>query len=220
MRAGCGGDPKDQTKPLNCHLATQITKKKPQHPVRRKRPRPPPALQAYCVTRRNHNIDHAVKCLSHQSSDEKEGRRVTREKRGNQCCPKQVRTDTEAVVVACHQNQCCQNFNAPLLPSGQYCSHGVAIFAWSSAATPPFQVWRHIRRNPFEIKKKQKQSIFIYCTTFKKNESGRDFQQGQICNDLSQKQIRITAVTQYGIIFELWVHFLDLVMYSRYILHV
>jgi hypothetical protein len=42
--------------------------------------------------------------------------------------------DKEAVVVACQQNQCRQNFNAPLLPSGQYCGHGVAIFAWSPKA--------------------------------------------------------------------------------------
>jgi hypothetical protein len=40
------------------------------------------------------------------------------------------------------------------------------------------------------IKKKEKaeKSIFIYGTTFKKNESGPDFQQIQIWNDRSQKQ--------------------------------
>jgi hypothetical protein len=43
-------------------------------------------------------------------------------------------------------------------------------------------------RNPFRKKKRQKKSIFIYGTTLKKNESGRDFQQGQIWNDRSQKQ--------------------------------
>ena len=36
-----------------------------------------PALPAHCVTGRNHNIEQAVKCLSRQSSDVKEGRRVT-----------------------------------------------------------------------------------------------------------------------------------------------
>jgi hypothetical protein len=39
-----------------------------------------------------------------------------------------------------------------------------------------------------EKKKRQKKSIFIYGTTFKKNESGRDFQRVQIWNDRSQKQ--------------------------------
>jgi hypothetical protein len=36
--------------------------------------------------------------------------------------------------------------------------------------------------------KRQKKSIFTYGTTFKKDKSGRDFQQGQIWNDRSQKQ--------------------------------
>jgi hypothetical protein len=44
-----------------------------------------------------------------------------------------------------------------------------------------------LRRNPYRRKKRQKKSIFIYGTTFKKNESGRDFQRGQIWNDRSQK---------------------------------
>jgi hypothetical protein len=39
-----------------------------------------------------------------------------------------------------------------------------------------------------EKKKRQKKSFFNYGTTFKKNESGRDFQRGQIWNDRSQKQ--------------------------------
>jgi len=39
-----------------------------------------------------------------------------------------------------------------------------------------------------EKKKRQKKSIFIYGTTFKKNESGRDFQRVQIWHDRSQKQ--------------------------------
>jgi hypothetical protein len=46
--------------------------------------------------------------------------------------------------------------------------------------TPPFLVWKHMRRNPFRKKKRQKKSIFIYGTTFQKNESGRDFQRFQI----------------------------------------
>jgi len=53
---------------------------------------------------------------------------------------------------------------------------------------PPFPVWKHMRRNPYRKKKRQKKSIFIYGTTFKKNESGRDFQRVQIWNDRSQKQ--------------------------------
>jgi hypothetical protein len=49
-------------------------------------------------------------------------------------------------------------------------------------------VQQHLRRNTFRKKKRQKKSIFIYGTTFKKNESGRDFQRGQIWNDRSHKQ--------------------------------
>jgi hypothetical protein len=45
-----------------------------------------------------------------------------------------------------------------------------------------------LRRNPYRKKKRQKKSFFIYGTTFKKNESGRDFQRGQIWNNRSQKQ--------------------------------
>jgi hypothetical protein len=47
----------------------------------------------------------------------------------------------------------------------------------------------HLRRYPFRKKKMQKKSFFIYSTTFKKNESGQDFQRVQIWrNDRSQKQ--------------------------------
>ncbi len=46
----------------------------------------------------------------------------------------------------------------------------------------------HLRRNPLRRKKRQKKSIFIYGTTFKKNESGSNFQRIQIWNDRSQKQ--------------------------------
>ena len=47
----------------------------------------------------------------------------------------------------------------------------------------------HIQRNELPISLKQKSVIFIiYGTTFKKNESGRDFQRGQIWNDRSQKR--------------------------------
>jgi len=37
-------------------------------------------------------------------------------------------------------------------------------------------------------KKEKAEKVFFYGTTFKKNESGRDFQRGQIWNDRSQKQ--------------------------------
>jgi hypothetical protein len=46
----------------------------------------------------------------------------------------------------------------------------------------------HLQRNPLRRKKRQKKYIFIYGTTFKKNESGSNFQQIQIWNDRSQKQ--------------------------------
>ena len=64
------------------------------------------------------------------------------------------------------------------------------IAAMAFRYSSPFSSWswRHLRRNPYRRKKRQKKSIFIYGTTFKKNESGRDFQRGQIWNDRSQKQ--------------------------------
>jgi hypothetical protein len=55
---------------------------------------------------------------------------------------------------------------------------------------PHFPVWKHLRRNPVRRKKRQKKSsiLIFMATTFKKNESGSDFQQIQIWNDRSQKQ--------------------------------
>jgi hypothetical protein len=49
----------------------------------------------------------------------------------------------------------------------------LSIAAMAFRYSSPFSSWRwrHYRR-----KKRQKKSIFIYGTTFKKNESGRDFQ--------------------------------------------
>jgi hypothetical protein len=71
-------------------------------------------------------------------------------------------------VVARQQNQRHQNFNASLLPSGQYCGHGrVAIFDNQSRA-----LWRStFSRTEESIRNKTKaeKSIFIYGTTFKKN---------------------------------------------------
>jgi hypothetical protein len=58
-------------------LRDNWNKKLCKNPIWRKRPRPPPASPVHCVTGRNHNIEQAVKCLSRQSSDVKEGRRVT-----------------------------------------------------------------------------------------------------------------------------------------------
>ena len=55
-RAEQGGDPENQTEPLNFHLATQITEQKPQHPIWWKQSRPPSPLLLHAVTWRNHNI--------------------------------------------------------------------------------------------------------------------------------------------------------------------
>ena len=59
---------------------------------------------------------------------------------------------------------------------------------------PPFPVWKHMRRNPFRKKKRQKKSIFIYGTTFKKNESGQDFQQSRSGTIAHKNKKRIMAV--------------------------
>ncbi len=46
----------------------------------------------------------------------------------------------------------------------------------------------YLWRNPYRQKEKAEKVNFIYGKTFKKNESGRDFQRVQIWNDCSQKQ--------------------------------
>ncbi len=89
---------------------------------------------------------------------------------------------------------CCGSMPSPV-PSELYCStRPAAAMALrylpevQQHLAPPFPVWKHMRRNLYRKKKRQKKSIFIYHTTFKKNESGRDFQRGQIWNDRSLKQ--------------------------------
>jgi len=60
---------------------------------------------------------------------------------------------------------------------------------WRSDIPPPFQVGAGDTCGGIHSeKRKGRKSLFlIYGTTFKKNESGRDFQRGQIWNDRSQK---------------------------------
>jgi hypothetical protein len=62
---------------------------------------------------------------------------------------------------------------------------------------PPFPVWKHMRRNPYRKKKRQKKSIFIYGTTFKKNESGKRFSARPSGTIAHKNKKRITAVTHY-----------------------
>jgi hypothetical protein len=68
-------------------------------------------------------------------------------------------------------------------PSSHCCSHRHCCHRFVIVTTRP-----HLRGNPLRKKKRQKKSIFIYGTTFKKNESGSNFQRIQICNDSSQKK--------------------------------
>ncbi len=89
-------------------------------------------------------------------------------------------------MAACHQSQCRQNFNAPLVNTAAMVLRYLPEVQQHLA--PPFPVWKYMWRNPYRKKKRQKKSIFIYGATFKKNESGRDFQRGQIWNNRSQKQ--------------------------------
>ncbi len=54
----------------------------------------------------------------------------------------------------------------------------ICLLKSKSPPKPPKAPWKHyLQRNPSEKRKRQKKSFFIYGTTFKKNESGRDFQQ-------------------------------------------
>jgi hypothetical protein len=68
-------------------------------------------------------------------------------------------------------------------PSSHFCSRRHHCHCFVIVTAHP-----HLRRNPIRRKKRQKKSIFIYGTTFKKNASGSDFQRIQIWNDRSQKQ--------------------------------
>ena len=162
------GDTKNQTKPLHCHLATQITMQQPQHPIGWKWPGPLLAPLANHVTGRSNNIEKVVERLSCQPSDMKEGRWVSlviqllprQEGRGNQSCPKQVGTDTKAAVIYCNQNQCHQNFDVPPLPaSDQYYGHGlISLYKFRyGKSLPPIFTYSGI----CTAKKTQKSSIFF-----------------------------------------------------------
>ena len=86
----------------------------------------------------------------------------------------------------------------PPLPSRRRPRHPVNLCGTKPSLPPPplpsiscflGEVPFHIQRNELPISLKKKSVIFIiYGTTFKKNESGQDFQRGQIWNDRSQKQ--------------------------------
>jgi hypothetical protein len=56
--------------------------------------------------------------------------------------------------------------------------------------TSPFSSLEALAGESLQTKEKAEKSIFIYGTTFKKHESGRDFQRGQIWNNCSQKKLR------------------------------
>jgi len=72
--------------------------------------------------------------------------------------------------------------------------HSSILRPWrcnDSSATPrsPFSsLEAHAEESIQKKEKTEKVNFYIYGTTFKKNESGRDFQRVQIWNDRSQKQ--------------------------------
>ncbi len=73
-------------------------------------------------------------------------------------------------MVACHQSQCRQNFNAPLLRLVNTAAMALRYLPEvQQHLAPPFPVWKHMRRNPYRKKKRLKKSIFIYGTTFLRN---------------------------------------------------
>ncbi len=88
----------------------------------------------------------------------------------------------------------CYVVASALAPSSHCCSCHHCCHCFVIVTTHP-----HLWRNPLRRKKRQKKSIFIYGTTFKKNESGSDFQLIQIWNDCSQIKIKNTAGTHYCI---------------------
>jgi hypothetical protein len=62
-------------------------------------------------------------------------------------------------VVACHQNQCRQNFNGPLLPSGQYCDHGVQYLPVDQKYIPIFRLEALVEES---TQKKEKAEIIYF----------------------------------------------------------
>ncbi len=79
----------------------------------------------------------------------------------------------------------CYIVTSALVPSSHCCScqHRHHCHRFMTVTARP-----HLRRNPLRRKIRQKKSIFIYGTTFKKNKSGSNFQQIQIWNNRSQEQ--------------------------------
>ena len=60
--------------------------------------------------------------------------------------------------------------------------------------SPP-SLFGHLQRNPYRKKEKAEKVFFICGTTFKKNESGRDFQQPDLEQSLTKTKQRIMAGT-------------------------
>jgi hypothetical protein len=92
---------------------------------------------------------------------------------------------------------CCGSMPSEPVPSELKCS---ASAIWSTlrpwrcdiclkfSSTSPISSLEALVEESNQKNEKAEKVIFIYGTTFKKNESGRDFQQVQIWNDRSQKQ--------------------------------
>jgi hypothetical protein len=60
---------------------------------------------------------------------------------------------------------------------------------------PPFPVWKHMRRNPYRKKKRQKKSIYIY-GLLRKTNLAEIFSEARSGTITHKNKKRITAVTQ------------------------
>jgi hypothetical protein len=66
-------------------------------------------------------------------------------------------------VVACHQSQCRQNFNAPIVNTAAMALQFLPEVQQHLA--PSFPVWEHMRRNPYR-KMKNRKSQFLFTDNF------------------------------------------------------
>jgi hypothetical protein len=67
----------------------------------------------------------------------------------------------EAVVVACHQNQCRQNFNTPLLPSGQYAAMVLRYLPEVQHASPFSSLEARAKESIQKKEKAEKVNIYL-----------------------------------------------------------
>jgi hypothetical protein len=97
------------------------------------------------------------------------------------------------VGVACHQSQCRQNFDAPLVNTVAMALRYLPEVQQHLA--PPFPVWKHMRRNPYRKKDRNSQFLFT-AQLLRKTNLAEIFSEARSGTIAHKNKKRITAVTQ------------------------